>query len=339
MDYAALRKEVMDSGLLDRQYGYYAFKIVSSLVMFFAFLYLLFTVSNVWMELLLIIGLVIATLQFAFLGHDGGHQAAFKSALWNDALGLLSFGFIGGIGYNYWASRHNEHHANPNHEDDDPDFTAFAQSEEVITGKKGLLRFIYERQHLLYLPIVSLYVMFFHIRGIAHNVFMKNSFQKWADSFLMAAHIFVVWVPFFLFFAWWKAVLYILALRLLSGAYFGTVSASNHKGMRIVRHGEKLGWVEKQVCTTRNLKGSRHIDFFYGCLNYQIEHHLFPTMPRNNLRKCKPFIVRYCRKNNLPYIETGVIESYRQVIGHLKAVAVNARRKTRQASPVADEAD
>lgn len=40
-----------------------------------------------------------------------------------------------------------------------------------------------------------------------------------------------------------------------------------------------------QLYTTRNMRSGIFIDWLWGGLNYQIEHHLFPTMPRNNLSK------------------------------------------------------
>jgi fatty acid desaturase len=57
-----------------------------------------------------------------------------------------------------------------------------------------------------------------------------------------------------------------------------------------------------------------------GGLNYQIEHHLFPNMPRPNLRRARPIIRQCCEDNGLPYSETSLLGSYRQVLHHLHTV-------------------
>ena len=93
--------------------------------------------------------------------------------------------------------------------------------------------------------------------------------------------------------------------------------------MRVVKKGEQLGFVEKQILTARNLRSGLVVDFVYGGLNYQIEHHLFPTMPRNNFKTCKVLVMRFCKENNLPYIETGVFRSYRIILGELRKVALS----------------
>ena len=226
MDYIVLRKNVTDAGLLDRQYFYYAFKIISSLAITVGFGFLFLTASNFWLQLLLVFGITMGILQFAFLGHDAGHRAIFKSDKWNDFFGHIFFELFGGVGYNYWVSRHNEHHANPNHEDEDPDMI-FVQSEGLMARKKGLGLFLAKRQHWLYFPALSMYAFVFQVRSTLHNIKLKNSVDKWAELLLLLSHMAIFWVLPFFFMAWWKALLFAPLLRLLDGLYFGSVSATN----------------------------------------------------------------------------------------------------------------
>jgi fatty acid desaturase len=111
-----------------------------------------------------------------------------------------------------------------------------------------------------------------------------------------------------------RAIAFILVHQCIFGFYMGLLFAPNHKGMP-VRGGdsEELDWATRQVVTARNLVSNRVIDYLYGGLNYQIEHHLFPTMPSANLRRARPMIQRFCAENSLPYVETGVLASYREV--------------------------
>lgn len=327
MDYIGLRKRVSDAGLLDRQYGYYAFKIFYTLAAFIGLIALLLSTQNFWLQVLVIVALSFVSVQVGLLGHDAAHLAIFRSAKWNKLAGLLFFGFFTGIGYNHWVFRHNAHHANPNHEGEDPDVASYAQTVEELASKRGIMKFIYDRQHRLFMVITAASVTAYQVHGLSYNWNMKSSFSKWADSLMMALHFAVFWVAPFFFFAWWNALIMLFLFRLLMGVYFGAVSATNHKGMRVVKKGEELGFVEKQVLTTRNVRKGRIVDFVYGGLNYQIEHHLFPTMPRVNFSKCKPVVEAFCKENGIPYEETGVVRSYRQILGALGKVVMDARRK------------
>ncbi|HEX2159226.1 MAG TPA: fatty acid desaturase, partial [Actinomycetes bacterium] len=72
--------------------------------------------------------------------------------------------------------------------------------------------------------------------------------------------------------------------------------------------------------TSRNVRGSRSVDLVLGGLNYQIEHHLFPTMPRPNLRRAQPLIRAFCQEHGLPYAEASLFGSYAEAIRHLHTV-------------------
>ena len=66
-------------------------------------------------------------------------------------------------------------------------------------------------------------------------------------------------------------------------------------------------------------------DWFLGGLNYQIEHHLFPSMPRPNLRLAQPLVREHCARIGLPYTETGLVESYAGALRHLHRVGAPLR--------------
>jgi fatty acid desaturase len=79
--------------------------------------------------------------------------------------------------------------------------------------------------------------------------------------------------------------------------------APNHKGMPTLTQSEELDFLRRQVLTSRNVRGSRLVDFVLGGLNYQIEHHLFPNMPRPNLRHAQPLVRAFCTRHNIRYTE------------------------------------
>jgi fatty acid desaturase len=99
------------------------------------------------------------------------------------------------------------------------------------------------------------------------------------------------------------------------GFYMGASFAPNHKGMEIVDG--TVDYLRRQVLTSRNIRGGPLVDLALGGLNYQIEHHLFPSMPRPNLRRAQPIIRAYCAEIGVAYYETGLLRSYRETLAYL----------------------
>ena len=97
--------------------------------------------------------------------------------------------------------------------------------------------------------------------------------------------------------------------------------------MPLVGENEDLDFVTKQIVTARNIAGGRVVDLWYGGLNFQIEHHLFPHMPCNNLRKSQELVVPFCRQHGLPYMTTSSMESYRRALCHMHDVVKSLRLK------------
>jgi fatty acid desaturase len=122
-----------------------------------------------------------------------------------------------------------------------------------------------------------------------------------------------------------KAFAFIAIQQAAWGVYMGCSFAPNHKGMPTIPAGQTLDFLRCQVLTSRNIRGGRFTDVLLGGLNYQVEHHLFPNMPRNNLRKAQPMVKAYCADLRIPYTETGLINSYAIVLRHLNSVGRSLR--------------
>nr|WP_216628622.1 fatty acid desaturase [Actinopolyspora erythraea] len=73
------------------------------------------------------------------------------------------------------------------------------------------------------------------------------------------------------------------------------------------------------------MTGGRGVDFLLGGLNYQIEHHLFPGMPRPNLRHAQPLIHEFCTQRGISYSQCGLLHSYAEVLRHLHAAGAPLR--------------
>jgi fatty acid desaturase len=153
--------------------------------------------------------------------------------------------------------------------------------------------------------------------------------HPWLEASLMAS--FFVWYFGLLAYALdgWQILAFAALNHALIGVYLASVFAVNHKGMPVLEHDTDMDFLRLQVVTARNVRSQRYTDFFYGGLNYQVEHHLFPTMPQNKLREARTIVMDFCQAHQIPYYETGFVQSQREILGHLHTVGAPLRARPR----------
>ncbi|MDG4841359.1 acyl-CoA desaturase [Micromonospora sp. WMMD967] len=328
-DYAQLSRRISQAGLLERRPGWYVARIVLTLGAFVAGWVAVFLLGDSWWQLPLAAVMAVATTQVAFLGHDAGHRQMFRRRGPSEMVGLFAGNLAVGLSYGWWVDKHNRHHANPNHEDEDPDVGAGALvwTPEQALETRGFGRWLAQRQAFLFFPMLLLESLNLHVASIRAIVgrepdgrYSTPMRRRAVEGLLLVVHtvgyvalLLAVMSPV-------KALLFAVVHQALWGLYMGCSFAPNHKGMPMPTAEDELDFLRKQVLTSRNVRGGRFVDTALGGLNYQIEHHLFPNMPRANLRRAQPIVRAYCVEQGIPYAETGLIESYRQALGHLHEV-------------------
>jgi fatty acid desaturase len=129
----------------------------------------------------------------------------------------------------------------------------------------------------------------------------------------------LLWVVLMVFLGW-RGVGIFVGSQVIAGIYLGAIIAPNHKGMPVWAHGAKLSFLERQVLSSRNVTSHPVWDFLFGGLNYQIEHHLFPTMPRVHFKHAQAIIKPFCAAHGLPYEEVDPLTSYRMVYAAFRRV-------------------
>jgi fatty acid desaturase len=122
-----------------------------------------------------------------------------------------------------------------------------------------------------------------------------------------------------------QAVCFLAVQQAVQGVYFGMLFAPNHKGMGTRDEAESMSWLERQILTSRNIRPSWYMDFLTGGLNYQIEHHLFPTMSQKHLGECRRIVREFCAEHQISYHEVGFWRSYREVARFLHVVSAPIR--------------
>ncbi len=282
-----------------------------------------------WWQVLTAVVAGLVSTQLAFIGHDAGHRQIFARKRANDVVGYVH-GCVVGMSFGAWVDKHNRHHAHPNHVDEDPDIDmpVLAFSADQAVGRRGLARWVTAHQAVMFFPLLLLEGWSLHVTS-ARAALRGEVRRPRLEVVLLVAHVVgypgtLLWVLTPL-----QAVVFALVHQGVWGLSMGLAFAPNHKGMPVVEPGRRLDHLHKQILTSRNVRGGPVLTYVLGGLNHQIEHHLFPGMPRPNLRGAQLVVSAFCAQHGLPYTQTGAVDSYGQVLRHLHAIGAPLRRSGR----------
>ncbi|MFI5491321.1 fatty acid desaturase family protein [Actinoplanes sp. NPDC051859] len=324
-DFAELARRINRAGLLDRKPGYYAVRLGVVTVLLAGGWTTYFLIGSSWWTLAVAAFLAVIFAQVALVAHDLAHRQVFRTATASARAGRIAGNLAIGMSYGYWMDKHTRHHANPNHDDLDPDVGpgVLVWSPEAAAARRGRFdRWLTRNQAWLFFPLLSLLGLSLKkdsIKALRTGTVKQSRLEK----ALLAAHLTGYLAALFLVLSPLQAVAFLVVHQGLFGSYLGMTFAPNHKGMPHPTGTEDF--LRKQVLTSRNVRGSRLTDIALGGLNYQIEHHLFPAMPTPNLRKAQPIVQAYCAELGIPYEVTGLFESYGIALRHLHDVGAPLR--------------
>jgi len=325
-DFLALRRKVNSAGLLRRRYGYYA-TTVGLLFVALAGLGVAFVaIGDSWWQLAVAAGLGVVLTQFAFVGHDAAHMQIFNDSRRNELASLGVANLVVGLSYGWWQHKHSAHHDHPNKVGADPDIDmkVLAFTEDQADHASPLVRAWYRRQGYLFFVLVCLEGLNLHFQSFK-GLFSRRRERRLVEGALLVARVGGLIAVVFWFLSPAVAVAFLAVQMAVFGFYMGCSFAPNHKGMPIVPKDLSIDFFRRQVLMSRNIRGGRFTDFLFGGLNYQIEHHLFPNMPRASLRKVAPMIREYCRDKGVVYTEVSMRESYAALVAYLNRVGLGAR--------------
>jgi len=314
-------------GLLRRARGFYGLVGVLIALGFGGCITGFVLFGDSWYQLLIAGALGILFTQVAFLAHEAAHKQILESGPANDKLARVLGNGIVGMSYSWWSTKHTRHHANPNRVGKDPDieFDTISFLEEDAEKAKGVLAWITRRQGWLFFPLLTLEGLNLHWLGIRHVLSRGDVKERAKEIGLLVLRHALVLTPVFMFLPLGMAFAFLGVQLAVFGVYMGASFAPNHKGMPVIDRDAKLDFLTKQVRTSRNISGGWWASWLMGGLNYQVEHHLFPNMPRPHLARAREVVREHCRTLDVPYTETTLWRSYGIVIAHLNRVGLAAR--------------
>ncbi|AQS65768.1 acyl-CoA desaturase [Streptomyces pactum] len=321
-EFTPLLRDVKGQDLLERRTGWYAGTMVTNALGLATVVTGIALLGDSWWVLALAPVLAVLCARTAFIGHDAGHAQISVNRVTNRRIGLVHGNLLLGMSYAWWNDKHNRHHANPNHIAKDPDVAAdvLVFTSEQAATRAGLRGRLTRHQAWLFFPLTLLEGLALKLHGFRY-LRRQSGRERLVEGTLLIAHITGYVTLLLTTMPLAHALVFAALHQALFGLHLGMAFAPNHKGMDMPDpDGQKWGHLRRQVLTSRNIRGGVLTDWFLGGLNYQIEHHLFPSMPRPHLRLAQSMVKAHCHDLGVPYTETGLVDSYRQALRHLHEV-------------------
>ena len=250
--------------------------------------------------------------QLAFIGHDVGHNAVSQNRLSDLWWGIVGGNTMMGISLGWWKMSHNVHHLNCNSVEHDPDIQhmpVFAVSERLFRDKffstyhnktfvlDALSRLLVSFQHVLFYPVMAVARVNLYIQSWAMLLLQKQGRTQFRFTEMVTMALFPAWVaaltsrlpaP-----TSRNALVWVSLAHAVAGLLHVQICIS-HFPMDVFRDGDasrKRGFFAVQLQTTLNVDNHPELDWLHGGLQFQIEHHLFPRMPRHNLRAARQLVL------------------------------------------------
>lgn len=314
-----VRNELLREGAFSTSWFDYVVVGTRLTALFFAALYLTLTVNDASLTnprlLLGACAMGIFWQQLAFVGHDVGHNGVAHVRSSDLFYGIVFGNTLMGISLGWWKQSHNVHHIACNSVEHDPDIQhlpVFAVSERIFlppgksffsTYHKKLFnldpaaRLLVANQHLLFYPVMALARLNLYLQSWLNLLLLPHGKSDYRLLELLCLA---------LFFTWNAALLFRLpdprhqapAWLLLSHAVAGILHVQitiSHFPMDVHEEGDAgryAGWFAVQMQTTMDVETWPWFDWFHGGLQFQVEHHMFPRLPRHKLRLAKERLTR-----------------------------------------------
>ena len=295
-------------------------------------------------------GIFMATFfqQVAFFGHDLGHMAVTHDREVDLAIGFLFGNILSGVSVGWWKATHNTHHVITNSIESDPDiqhlpffavtrdYTASVYSlyHERVLKYDWLAQRLVPLQSKLYYVIMALARFNLYVQSYILLLSPTKELRKRIKTFRI-----IELAGLLLFATWFVAlvcylpdstsrIVFVLLSHGLAGILHVQITLS-HFSMPVYTQPplQKDPFVVHQLATSLDIDCPTWMDWFHGGLQFQTAHHLFPRVPRHNLRKLRMLLMEFCKQNNLKYNICGFIEANRKMIKHLASVGRECRER------------
>ncbi|KAJ3107912.1 hypothetical protein HDU97_002844 [Phlyctochytrium planicorne] len=273
--------------------------------------------------------------QGAFVAHDAGHTGITHDAWTDTVFGISIANFLGGLSLGWWKKNHNVHHIITNHPEHDPDIQHLPFVAVSVRFMESLYS-TYYKARLDFDNVAKIFVPLQH--RLFYIVLCFGRFNLYANSFAFLANrgkvphrwFEIAGITFFWSWyagillrglpSWWMIALHVLVSHMSTVILHVQITLS-HFGMDTSEPRFDETYAELALRTTMDVDCSTWMDWFHGGLQFQVEHHLFPRVPRHNLRKTRPLVLEFCKEHDLPFVSFDFLTGNHFVINRLEEVA------------------
>ncbi|KAI4136328.1 MAG: hypothetical protein LQ341_005681 [Variospora aurantia] len=280
--------------------------------------------------------------QIMFTAHDAGHQGITHNFVIDTLIGMFIADFCCGLSMGWWKSSHNVHHLVTNHHEHDPDIQnapLFAISPSYLsTFHSSYYNFTFAWDRVAELAIPFQRYTYYPIMGVARfnlyflswcHLLSPRSKTLGAAAWTRPTEICFMLIYWFLFGyclvwrsipTWPLRIMFVLVSHIITMPLHVQITLS-HWSMSTSDFGEAESFPQHQLRTTMDVECPAWLDFMHGGLQFQAVHHLFPGVPRHNLRRLQQLVIRFCEETNIKYKRLGFVAGNKDVLGKLGEVA------------------
>jgi fatty acid desaturase len=261
--------------------------------------------------------------QFAFLGHDAGHGSLGYSRRVHTVLGQLCMTVATGLAFQEWYGRHRTHHQFCQYEPKDPDMDVdlvVSLTEASRIRKQALGRFLTRCQAVSVWFLSLLFAQ--SQRHLSQWGVLRNLRTYPLDAAVLLLHFGLWWgLPLALGADPLRVLLVYTVPLFFLGPYLAAIFWVNHVGMPLIEKVDSFSFLEHQAVTSRTVENPRSLDWFFGGLNFQIEHHLYPQIPSFRLRKVQAIVRPSLEAERIPYHAVSFARAVRDIAAHFRSIA------------------
>ena len=343
--YRDLRTKLIAAGMFNADPLYYVWKCASNLLILAASASCAIFSESFAVHMVGAVLLALFWQQCGWLAHDFLHHQVFKNRTYGDLMGVIVGDLCQGFSVHWWKTKHNSHHAVPNLHassvdaaDGDPDIDTLPilawslKMAETVKDSPNA-RFLIKWQAFFYFPVLLFarlawahqsWVFVFGGYG-QHSVKGAKNDQKriqypTLEKIALIGH-YVCLFSILSHMPILNAIAFFIVAQTGCGLFLAIVFGLGHNGMAVYPADKRPDFWKLQVTTTRNVTSNLFVDWFCGGLQYQVDHHLFPMIPRHNLGKVHKLVESFCKEHGVSYHEADMWVGTTEVLSHLSKVS------------------
>ena len=340
--YRLLNDRIQAAGLYQCNYTAYAIELIRYTLLFTLFL----TFLHFGYYTLSAISLGCFWHQLVFTAHDAGHMGITHLYHVDTVIGIVIADFFGGLSEGWWKRNHNVHHIVTNSPEHDPDIEHmpfFAVSHRFFASLRSsyydrvmtydpFARFMLKFQHYMYYPLLAFGR--FNLYRLSWEYILLGlgprkgpaAWHRWLE--LVGQIFFWTWFGYFTVYCSiptaWDRFVFVMVSHVVTMVVHVQITLS-HFAMSTSDMGPAESFPQRMLRTTMDVDCPEWLDFFHGGLQFQAVHHLFPRIPRHNLRQTQKLVIEFCDDVGIPYALYGFVDGNKEVIGRLGDVARQAK--------------